>query len=56
MTQGPEPCIVATSPGNGAEATCELIAVAPVPKENIVDTNGCGDSFVGAFIGAILKG
>ena len=56
MTQGPEPAIVATSPGNGAEATCELVSVDPVAKEKIVDTNGCGDSFVGAFIGSILKG
>ena len=56
MTQGPEPAIVATSAGNGAEATVELIPVEPVAKDKIVDTNGCGDSFVGAFIGAILKG
>ena len=56
MTQGPEPAIVATSAGNGAEATVELIPVAPVEKDLIVDTNGCGDSFVGAFIGSIQKG
>ena len=56
MTQGPEPTIVATSTGNGAEATVELIDVAPIAKEKIVDTNGCGDSFVGAFIGAITRG
>ena len=56
MTQGPEPTIVATSAGNGAEATIELIPVPAVPKEKIVDTNGCGDSFVAAFIGSINKG
>ena len=56
MTQGPEPTIVATSAGNGAEATCELIAVDKVDPAEIVDSNGCGDSFVAAFFGALIRG
>ena len=56
MTQGPEPTIVATSAGNSAEVTLELIAVPAVEKEKIVDTNGCGDSFVAAFVGSITRG
>ena len=56
MTQGPEPTIVATSAGNGAEVKLELIAVPPVAKEKIVDTNGCGDAFVAAFVGSITRG
>ena len=56
MTQGPEPTIVATSAGNGAEVTLELIEVPAVEKDKIVDTNGCGDAFVAAFVGSITKG
>lgn len=56
MTQGPEPTIVVTSAGNSAEVTLELIAVPAVEKEKIVDTNGCGDSFVAAFVGSITRG
>ena len=47
---------MATSAGNGEEAKIELIEVAKVPAEDIVDTNGCGDSFVAAFFGAIIRG
>ena len=56
MTQGSEPTIVATSEGNGKPATLELVPVTKVPKEEIKDDNGCGDSFVGAFNAAISKG
>jgi len=30
--------------------------VFPVPKEEIVDTNGCGDAFVGGFLSQYVVG
>ena len=48
ITQGAEPTIVVTCQP-GSEPTVELIPVAPVDPETIVDTNGAGDSFVGGF-------
>ena len=48
ITQGAEPTIVATCV-SGEEATVELIPVAAIDQASIVDTNGAGDSFVGAF-------
>ena len=32
------------------------IEVVPLPKEEVVDTNGAGDSFVGGFISGIYDG
>ena len=32
------------------------VKVRSIPKENIVDTNGAGDSFVGAFLAARTQG
>jgi len=55
ITQGAAPTIVATG-RHGEEATVELIEVPAVPLESIVDTNGAGDSFVGAFFSALSNG
>ena len=30
--------------------------IPKVPKEKVVDSNGCGDSFVGAFIASLAAG
>ncbi len=30
--------------------------VDPLPRAQIVDTNGAGDSFVGAFLAALVQG
>lgn len=32
------------------------VPVEPLPKEAVVDTNGAGDSFVGAFLSSIYQG
>jgi len=55
ITQGAEPTIVATG-RPGEEATVELIPVAAVDPSTIVDTNGAGDSFVGAFFASLASG
>ena len=55
ITQGPEPTIVATGSQEG-EATVQLIPVAPIDPSLILDTNGAGDSFVGAFFEKLANG
>ena len=32
------------------------VELAPIDRTLIVDTNGCGDSFVGAFFAANIQG
>lgn len=49
ITQGAEPVTIAIS-HNGGEATVEFVEVPKIAKEMIVDTNGAGDAFVGAFL------
>ncbi|KAL3760830.1 hypothetical protein ACHAWU_007896 [Discostella pseudostelligera] len=48
FTQGPSSTIVAC---NG---TVTEYAVVPLPKEELVDTNGAGDAFVGGFLAGLL--
>ncbi|KAL6740681.1 hypothetical protein Aduo_014018 [Ancylostoma duodenale] len=50
ITQGADPIIVAV----GSEVT--LHEVETVPKEQIVDTNGAGDAFVGGFLSQYIQG
>ena len=55
ITQGAEPTIVVTGlPGE--EPTVELIPVAPIDASTIIDTNGAGDSFCGAFFASLAAG
>lgn len=58
FTQGADATVVATGPGadGAAEAKVETFSVPPVPKEEIVDTNGAGDAFVGGFLAQLAKG
>lgn len=57
ITYGPKPVIVAKhTPGEGDES-CE-VKEYPVPQltdEQLIDTNGCGDSFAGGFLAAYYK-
>eukprot|EP00758_Cryptobia_borreli_P002470 Tbor_TRINITY_DN3054_c0_g1::TRINITY_DN3054_c0_g1_i1::g.17442::m.17442/K00856/E2.7.1.20, ADK; adenosine kinase len=48
FTQGPDPTIYASKKSSGS------LPVKPV--ENIVDTNGAGDAFVGGYLAAAAKG
>lgn len=50
ITQGPDPIIVYR---NGTVSTYDL---EPVPLDQIVDSNGAGDSFAGAFLAGLLLG
>lgn len=55
ITQGSQPVIVATQDDKGT-LTTELVSLDKIDKDKIVDTNGAGDSFVGAFYSAMVQG
>jgi adenosine kinase len=55
ITQGSQPVIVATKNSEGQDIT-EHVELDKIPKDKIVDTNGAGDSFVGAFYAALIQG
>lgn len=48
FTQGSESTIVA------CDGKVTEYAVSPLPKEQLVDTNGAGDAFVGGFLASLL--
>jgi len=50
ITQGADPTLVA----NGQEVV--EFAVEKIPKEEIVDSNGAGDAFVGGFLAGLVRG
>eukprot|EP00037_Helgoeca_nana_P018129 m.173127 g.173127 ORF g.173127 m.173127 type:complete len:370 (-) comp24308_c0_seq1:1229-2338(-) len=54
ITAGPNPTIVVAS--DGGEAAPAVFPVDHVPQDEIVDTNGCGDSFVGGFLSRVAVG
>ena len=55
ITQGKEPVIVASKHPD-SEVTVTSVELTPIDRSLIVDTNGCGDSFVGAFFAANIQG
>ncbi|KAL7516560.1 hypothetical protein ACHAWX_001561 [Stephanocyclus meneghinianus] len=50
FTQGSSSTIVA------CDGKVEEFTVTPLPKEQLVDTNGAGDAFVGGFLAGLLEG
>jgi adenosine kinase len=50
FTQGTDPTIVAVD-GKVTE-----YPIIPVPKEEVVDTNGAGDAFCGGFMSQYVQG
>jgi adenosine kinase len=56
ITQGSLRTIVAVAGMNGNKPTVMFVDVPPVAPEDIVDTNGAGDAFVGGFISQYVQG
>jgi len=54
ITQGADPIIVAIAK-EGDEVEIREIAVPALSKDQIVDTNGAGDSFVGGFLAQLAQ-
>lgn len=50
ITQGSEPTIVAVQ----GEAAAKLAPIVSVQTDEIVDSNGCGDAYAGAFLAGVL--
>lgn len=50
ITQGCDPTVVAR------DGAVNEYAVIPLAKEDLVDTNGAGDAFVGGFISQLIQG
>lgn len=55
FTQGTEPTVTVTDLGNG-EVEVHQYPVAPLAKEQVVDTNGAGDAFAAGFIASLVQG
>ncbi|KAI9569424.1 Ribokinase-like protein [Boletus coccyginus] len=51
ITRGPESTVVVEGAG-----PAKMYPVTPIASELIVDTNGAGDAFAGAFLGAYVAG
>ena len=51
FTQGKDPVVLSCS-----NSPTELVEVPTVPFEEIVDTNGAGDAFVGGFLSGLCRG
>mmetsp|Transcript_4284 Transcript_4284/g.18273 ORF Transcript_4284/g.18273 Transcript_4284/m.18273 type:complete len:371 (-) Transcript_4284:4770-5882(-) len=55
FTQGSDPTIIAIGDAERLWSV-EEYGVIPCPKEELLDTNGAGDAFVGGFIAGLAKG
>lgn len=56
VTQGPESVLVATAASGSEEVELREFPVTKLEQDQLVDTNGAGDSFVGAFLAQIWQG
>jgi len=56
VTQGAKPVIVATHTPGSEEVDIKEFEVHPLSKDQIVDTNGAGDAFVGGFFAQLYQG
>jgi len=55
VTQGKDPVLVAVK-NEAGEVTITEYAIPPLTNEELVDTNGAGDSFVGGFLSQLYQG
>lgn len=55
VTYGPKPVIVSCAEAGADTAETKEYPVPQLTDEEVVDTNGCGDSFVGGFLAAYQK-
>lgn len=55
FTQGAEPTIIVVADSSRVWSVNNF-PVIPIKPENIVDTNGAGDAFVGGFLSGLAKG
>jgi len=51
ITQGSDATLVCTK----GEQKCQVFPVVSLAKEDLVDTNGAGDAFVGGFLAVVAK-
>ena len=56
VTHGAKPVIVCQQIHGTEEVTLDEYPIEPLEKHQIVDTNGAGDSFVGAFMSQLYQG
>lgn len=56
ITQGSSATIVASSTSPTSAPTTKSYPVTALKDDEIVDTNGAGDSFCGGFLGALVLG
>jgi len=56
VTYGAKPVIVATHMPGTDEVTLQEFEVSPLAADQIVDTNGAGDAFVGGFLSQLYQG
>jgi adenosine kinase len=55
LTQGSQPVIVASNTPGSDDVEVREFPVEPLAKEQIIDTNGAGDAFVGGFMGQLYQ-
>ncbi|KAK9479613.1 Ribokinase-like protein [Lipomyces japonicus] len=56
ITQGSLATIIVTANESGTATSVKEYAIRQIADEDLVDTNGAGDSFAGGFIGALVSG
>ena len=56
VTNGSKPIIMATNVAGSEEVEVKEFPILALENHQVVDTNGAGDSFVGAFLSQLYQG